>query len=473
MEKFNKQFIYFICIVSAMGGLLFGYDWVVIGGAKPFYEVFFGIAGSPEKQGLAMSIALAGCLVGAMVSGSLADRLGRKPLLILSAFIFLATAYATGAFNSFNAFLAARFVGGIAIGIASGLSPMYIAEVAPSHIRGKLVSLNQLTIVLGILGAQIVNFLIAEPMPAGTTVPAPESWNVLMGWRWMFWSAAFPAAAFLLLALFIPESPRWLAMRGREQEAMKTLENIGGHKYAVAELQAVEAGRKAAGREKQGGLGMLLSKPFRPVLIIGVIIAVFQQWCGTNVIFNYAQEIFSDAGYDLGEMLFNIVLTGITNVIFTFVAIYTVDRLGRKKLILLGAGGLAVIYAILGGCYWMHITGFFMIILVVAAIACYAMTLGPVTWVLIAEIFPNRVRAIAVATCTFALWVGSFTLTYSFPLLNASLGSYGTFWIYAAICALGFGFFAARLPETKGKSLEELEKELVRTEEEKITSTDF
>lgn len=473
MEKFNKQFIYFICIVSAMGGLLFGYDWVVIGGAKPFYEVFFGIAGSPEKQGLAMSIALAGCLVGAMVSGSLADRLGRKPLLILSAFIFLATAYATGAFNSFNAFLAARFVGGIAIGIASGLSPMYIAEVAPSHIRGKLVSLNQLTIVLGILGAQIVNFLIAEPMPAGTTVPAPESWNVLMGWRWMFWSAAFPAAAFLLLALFIPESPRWLAMRGREQEAMKTLENIGGRNYAVAELQAVEAGRKAAGREKQGGLGILLSKPFRPVLIIGVIIAVFQQWCGTNVIFNYAQEIFSDAGYDLGEMLFNIVLTGITNVIFTFVAIYTVDRLGRKKLMLLGAGGLAVIYAILGGCYWMHITGFFMIILVVAAIACYAMTLGPVTWVLIAEIFPNRVRAIAVATCTFALWVGSFTLTYSFPLLNASLGSYGTFWIYAAICALGFGFFAARLPETKGKSLEELEKELVRTEEEKITSTDF
>ena len=453
MEKFNKQFIYFICMVSAMGGLLFGYDWVVIGGAKPFYEVFFGIADSPEKQGLAMSIALAGCLVGAMVSGSLADSLGRKPLLILSAFIFLATAYATGAFNSFNAFLAARFVGGIAIGIASGLSPMYIAEVAPSHIRGKLVSLNQLTIVLGILGAQIVNFLIAEPMPAGTTVPAPESWNVLMGWRWMFWSAAFPAAAFLLLALFIPESPRWLAMRGREQEAMKTLENIGGRNYAVAELQAVEDGRKAAGREKQGGLGILLSKPFRPVLIIGVIIAVFQQWCGTNVIFNYAQEIFSDAGYDLGEMLFNIVLTGITNVIFTFVAIYTVDRLGRKKLMLLGAGGLAVIYAILG--------------------ACYAMTLGPVTWVLIAEIFPNRVRAIAVATCTFALWVGSFTLTYSFPLLNSSLGSYGTFWIYAAICALGFGFFAARLPETKGKSLEELEKELVRSEEEKITSTDF
>ena len=457
---FNKTFIYFICIVSAMGGLLFGYDWVVIGGAKPFYEVYFGIADSPSQQGLAMSIALAGCLVGAMVSGALADRLGRKPLLIISAFIFLVSAYGTGAFNAFEAFLVVRFIGGIAIGIASGLSPMYIAEVAPSHIRGKLVSLNQLTIVLGILGAQVVNFLIAEPMPEGTTVPAADSWNVLMGWRWMFWSAAFPAAVFLLFACFISESPRWLAMKERTDRAIKVLSNIGGENYARAELAAVKEGHEKA--EKQGGLQMLFSRPFRMVLLLGVVIAVFQQWCGTNVIFNYAQEIFSNAGYDLGDMLFNIVLTGITNVIFTFVAIYTVDRLGRKKLMLIGAGGLAIIYAILGTCYKMQVTGFFMIILVVAAIACYAMTLGPVTWVLIAEIFPNRVRAIAVATCTFALWVGSFTLTYFFPLLNTSLGSYGTFCIYAAICAMGFVFFACRLPETKGKSLEELEKELVK-----------
>lgn len=189
---YNRGFIYFICLISAMGGLLFGYDWVVIGGAKPFYEAFFGISDNPGQQGLAMSIALAGCLVGAMVCGSLADRIGRRPLLLISALIFLVSAYATGAFNTFTLFLAARFVGGIAIGLASGLSPMYIAEVAPGNIRGRLVSLNQLTIVLGILGAQIVNYLIAEPMPAGTTVPAPDSWNVLWGWRWMFWSAAFP-----------------------------------------------------------------------------------------------------------------------------------------------------------------------------------------------------------------------------------------------------------------------------------------
>ena len=473
MKKFNKGFIYFICMVSAMGGLLFGYDWVVIGGAKPFYEVYFGIADSPGQQGLAMSIALAGCLVGAMVSGVLADRLGRKPLLLISAFIFLVSAYGTGAFDEFSIFLIVRFIGGIAIGIASGLSPMYIAEVAPSNIRGKLVSLNQLTIVLGILGAQVVNYLIAEPMLAGTTVPALESWNVQMGWRWMFWSAAFPAGLFLVLACFIPESPRWLTMKGMTEQASQILTNIGGKEYADKEISAVLAGKAKDATEKQGGLKMLFSKPFRLVLLIGVVIAVFQQWSGTNVIFNYAQEIFSDAGYDLGEMLFNIVLTGITNVVFTFVAIYTVDRLGRKKLMLFGAGGLAVIYAILGTCYYFHVTGFFMIILVVSAIACYAMTLGPVTWVLIAEIFPNRVRAVAVATCTFALWVGSFTLTYSFPLLNSSLGSFGTFWIYALICALGFIFFGRKLPETKGQSLEELEKELVKDEEEQIISTDF
>lgn len=473
MENFNKGFIYFICLVSAMGGLLFGYDWVVIGGAKPFYEVFFGIENSPGQQGLAMSIALAGCLVGAMVSGSLADRIGRKPLLLLSAFIFLITAYATGEFDVFVYFLIARFIGGIAIGIASGLSPMYIAEIAPSNIRGKLVSLNQLTIVLGILGAQIVNYLIAEPMPAGTLVPPPDSWNVLQGWRWMFWSAAFPAAAFLILAFFIPESPRWLAMKKRTRQATAILTKIGGASYATDELDAVEKADDKSKYSEQGGLKVLFSKPYRLVLFLGVIIAVFQQWCGTNVIFNYAQEIFSNAGYDLGEMLFNIVLTGITNVIFTFVAIYSVDKLGRKKLMLIGAGGLAVIYAILGTCYWLHVTGFFMIILVVAAIACYAMTLGPVTWVLIAEIFPNRVRAVAVATCTFALWVGSFTLTYTFPLLNNALGSYGTFWIYAAVCLAGFVIFALKLPETKGKSLEQLENELVKDNEAQIISTDF
>ncbi|HIZ92272.1 MAG TPA: sugar porter family MFS transporter [Candidatus Bacteroides merdavium] len=450
MKTYNKGFIYFICLVSAMGGLLFGYDWVVIGGAKIFYEQFFGIAGDPAMQGLAMSIALAGCLIGALTSGMLADKLGRKPLLLLSALIFVLTAYGTGAFSNFHYFLLARFGGGIAIGIASGLSPMYIAEVAPTHIRGKLVSLNQLTIVIGILAAQIVNWLL---------VSDDMTWNIAMAWRWMFWSAAFPALAFLILAAFIPESPRWLAMTGQRERATQILTHIGGNTYAQSELSSLQSDME--NKQKQGGLSLLFSKPYRRVLTLGIIVAMFQQWCGTNVIFNYAQEVFQSAGYDVDNTFINIVVTGIANLVFTFVAIYTVDRLGRRALMLLGAGGLAGIYLILGTCYYFEVSGIFMVVLVVAAIACYAMTLGPVTWVLLSEIFPNKVRGVAVATGTFALWVASFILTYTFPFLNKALGTAGTFWIYTAICAAGLVFFLFRMPETKGKSLEQLEKEMV------------
>ena len=460
MQGFNKSFVYFICLVSAMGGLLFGYDWVVIGGAKPFYELYFGIADSVSDQGLAMTIALIGCMIGACTCGWLADKIGRKRLLIVSALVFLLTSIATGAFSTFSQFLVARFFGGIGIGIASGLSPMYIAEVAPMHIRGKLVSLNQMTIVIGILAAQIVNWQIADPVPAAfTPADITASWNGQMAWRWMFWAAAVPSIAFLLLAFFIPESPRWQAIKGVTDKAKATLARIGGDIYAEREMQAIATVNVSA--KEAAGLSTLFSKPFHKVLLLGVMIAVFQQWCGTNVIFNYAQEIFQSAGYSVGDVLFNIVITGVANVLFTLIAIFTVDKLGRRKLMLIGAGGLCLTYATLGCCYYMHITGFFMIILVVAAIACYAMTLGPCTWVLISELFPNRVRAIAVATCTFALWIGSSSLTYTFPLLNKSLGSYGTFWIYALVCGCGFLFFFRRLPETKGKSLEQLEEELI------------
>ena len=451
MYCFHKGFIYFICIVSAMGGLLFGYDWVVIGGAKIFYEQYFGIASNPALQGLAMSIALAGCLAGAMTCGMLADRYGRKPLLLISAAIFIVSSIGTGAFNSFACFLAARFIGGIAIGMASGLSPMYIAEVAPTNIRGKLVTLNQLTIVIGILSAQIVNWQLAGP---------DMEWNISMGWRWMFWATAVPATLFLALVFFIPESPRWQMMAGRIAEASGTLVKIGGERYSADEQEAFRA--SAANTAEEGRLKLLFSSPFRKVLILGIVTAVFQQWCGTNVIFNYAQEIFQGAGYDVDNTFINIVITGIANLVFTFVAIFTVEKLGRRALMLLGAGGLAGIYLILGFCYFFQVSGIFMVILVVLAIACYAMSLGPVTWVLLAELFPNKVRAAAVATSTFALWIGSFTLTMTFPLLNTALGTYGTFWIYTAICTAGFVFFLKALPETKGKSLEELEKQLIK-----------
>ena len=466
MQQYNRAFIYFICLVSAMGGLLFGYDWVVIGGAKPFYELFFGISESPVMQGIAMSTALVGCLVGAMVAGALADRYGRKPLLITAAVLFTVSALATGAFSDFTLFNIARFIGGVGIGVASALSPMYIAEISPSEVRGRLVSLNQMTIVLGILAAQIVNWQLAEPIPAGyTDGDILVSWNGQMGWRWMFWAETLPAACFLVLAFFIPESPRWqgsLPQPLREEgsrKAFATLFKIGGEAYAERELAAIEASVSSE-QQNQGGLRDLFTHRYAAVLVLGVVVAVFQQWCGTNVIFNYAQEIFQSAGYSVGDVLFNIVITGVANVVFTIVALYTVDRLGRRSLMLFGAAGLGLIYLTLGSCYYLHVTGFFMVVLVVAAIAVYAMTLGPVTWVLLSEIFPNRVRGVAMATCTFALWTGCCTLTFSFPSLNASLGSSGTFWIYSAICLCGFLFFLRRCPETKGKSLEQLEQEL-------------
>ncbi|MBR3455107.1 MAG: sugar porter family MFS transporter [Bacteroidaceae bacterium] len=434
MQDFNnKRFVYFICLVSAMGGLLFGYDWVVIGGAKPFYELYFGISDSPLLQGVAMTTALVGCLVGAMVAGAAADKYGRKPLLMVSAVLFTVSAVATGLFNDFTLFNIARFIGGVGIGVASALSPMYIAEVSPTAIRGRMVSLNQMTIVLGILGAQIVNMLLAKE----TTVAESQAWNVEWGWRWMFWAETAPAALFLLLSFFIPESPVYLKMKNETTLASQPM-------------------------EKEAGLKELFQHKYGRVLLLGLVIAVFQQWCGTNVIFNYAQEIFVGAGFDVDGMFINIVITGIANVVFTIVALYTIEKWGRRTLMLIGAGGLGLIYLTLGTCYFLGMTGILMVALVVAAISVYAMTLGPVTWTLLAEIFPNRIRGIAMATCTFALWVGCCTLTFSFPSMNAALGSSGTFWIYSAICVCAFIFLLRRCPETKGKSLEELENELVK-----------
>ncbi len=428
----KKSFLYFICSVSAMGGLLFGYDWVVIGGAKPFYEEFFGIAADPMMQGVAMSTALVGCLIGAMVAGALADRYGRKPLLITAAVLFTVSAIATGLFNDFILFNIARFIGGIGIGVASALSPMYIAEVSPANIRGRLVSLNQMTIVLGILAAQVVNMLLARD----TGDAANMAWNLEWGWRWMFWAETVPAALFLLMAFFIPESPVFLQLKNT----------------AVASQQT----------KQEAGLGELFQHKYSKVLVLGLVIAVFQQWCGTNVIFNYAQEIFVSAGYNVDGMFINIVITGIANVVFTVVALYTVEKWGRRTLMLIGASGLGLIYLTLGTCYHFGVTGVFMVVLVVAAISCYAMTLGPVTWVLLSEIFPDRVRGVAMATCTFALWVGCCTLTFTFPSMNAALGSSGSFWIYSGICLCAFIYLLRTCPETKGKSLTELEKELTR-----------
>ncbi|MDP3431577.1 MAG: sugar porter family MFS transporter [Bacteroidota bacterium] len=456
-SNFNRQFILGITLVSAMGGLLFGYDWVVIGGAKPFYERFFDIANSPYLQGWAMSSALIGCLFGAMISGYLSDRFGRKTPLIIAAALFTISAIGTGAVDQFTPFIIFRLVGGLGIGLASAISPMYIAEISPAQMRGRLVSINQLTIVIGILAAQIINFLIADKVSEGVSdLEIVQSWNGQMGWRWMFWAETLPAFAFFVLAFFIPESPRFLAKSGKSEAAFSILKRIGGHDYALQEQK--EIAETLHGTDSKIDWKALKSKKVRPVLVLGIVLAVFQQWCGINVIFNYAEEIFTSAGYSVGDMLFNIVITGTVNLIFTLLAMRMVDSWGRRKLMLLGSIGLALIYFMLGTSYFFELKGLAILVLVMLAIATYAMTLAPITWVVLSEIFPNKIRGAAMALATTALWSACFVLTYTFPILNKLLDASGTFWLYGFICLSGFLFILKKLPETKGKSLEEIEK---------------
>jgi sugar porter (SP) family MFS transporter len=461
MKKINGRYVFFIASVSAMGGLLFGYDWVVIGGAKPFYERFFGIVGSTSLQAWAMSCALIGCIVGAVASGVISERFGRKKPLVLSALLFVVASVGTGLSDTYTLFVVFRIIGGVGIGLASAISPMYIAEIAPSHLRGRFVSLNQLTIVIGILLAQVINLLIAEKVPENVTDEFIRlSWNGQVGWRWMFYACAVPALAFFVLAFIVPESPRWLIKMGKTGKALDTLEKIGGESYAREEVGKIQETLNVVAEKVD--LKELLNRKYRFVLLVGIVLAVFQQWCGINTVFNYAEEIFTAAGYGVSDTLFNIVITGSVNLIFTLVAMFTVDNWGRKKLMVLGSIGLSAIYILLGSAFFFGFKGIPVLTLVVAAIAVYAMSLAPIVWVILSEIFPNRVRGAAMALATFVLWIACFILTYTFPILNSSLGAAGTFWVYAGVCLLGFLFIVKNLPETKGKSLEEIEHQVVK-----------
>lgn len=454
----NLRYLWMISIVAALGGLLFGYDWVVIGGAKPFFERYFNLD-SESLKGWANSCALIGCLVGALAVGALSDRFGRKRLLVLAAVLFAVTSLGNALAHSFTSFVAWRMLGGAAIGLASGLSPLYIAEIAPASMRGRLVSVNQLTIVIGILLAQLVNWSLVRHLPVGATDDfIASSWFGQMSWRWMFGLTAIPSVLFFIGMVVVPESPRWLMKNQRPTEARAILAKIGGAEYADAALMEIE--ETLATETAKVNFRELLEPRLIPVLVLGVTLAVFQQWCGINVIFNYAEEIFKAAGYDISSVLSNIAWTGSVNLVFTFVALGTVDRFGRRPLMLVGSIGLAVIYTAMGICYANGVTGLPVLLLVLAAIGCYSMSLAPVTWVIISEIFPNRIRGAAMSVAVSSLWIACFILTYTFPMLNKALGAHGTFWLYAAICVLGFFFIRWRLPETKGKSLEQIERDL-------------
>jgi len=458
--RLNLCYIWLIALVAALGGLLFGWDWVVIGGAKPFFERYFQIQDNALLSGWANSCALIGCLFGALITGVLSDRLGRKRLLIAAAALFAITSVGNGLAGTFSVFVFWRMLGGVAIGLASSLSPMYISEIAPAQMRGRLVSVNQLTIVVGVLLSQLLNWWLVRTLPTGASDDfILHSWFGQSGWRWMFALTSIPSLFFLIGMFMVPESPRWLIKKGLVDRARGILNNIGGKNYADAELKDVGE-TLLRDQERKVRFADLLNPRLRKVLVLGVTLAVFQQWCGINVIFNYAEEIFRAAGYDISSVLKNIAWTGSVNLLLTFVALGFVDRVGRRPLMLLGSFGLAAIYLALGFCYYRHASGLPVLFLVLTAIGCYAMSLAPVTWVVISEIFPNRIRGAAMSIAVMSLWIACFLLTCTFPILNKFLGASGTFWLYGVICVMGGCFILMKLPETKGETLEEIERKL-------------
>src|SRR5271170_7265614 len=456
----QTPYLWIITLVAAMGGLLFGYDWVVIGGARQFYEAYFQLT-SEQLVGWANSSALVGCFLGSLAAGYLGNRFGRRRLLLVSAILFSISSGLTGWSYSFSMFIFWRIIGGTAIGLSSNISPLYIAEISPASVRGRLVSLNQFAIVVGILLAQIANWQIARPIPDHIIRTAfLQTWNVQYGWRWMFCAVVVPAVVFTVMSLFIPESPRWLLAKGRDDEGYEVLKRVGGLPYALSEVPAIkknlqlEAGMQAAWKE-------LCLVGMRRIVLIGAALAVLQQWTGINILFNYAAEVYRSAGYGDNDILLNIVITGAINLVFTILAMLIVDRVGRRPMMLFGCIGIGLSHLLSAMAYHARWHSSAILVLTLSAIACYALTLAPVTWVLISEIFPNRVRSQAVSIAVSALWIASFALTYTFPLINHALGSSGTFLGYGAICMLGAAFVLSFVPETKEKTLEEIEAEVM------------
>lgn len=473
VESRPLLYVWLVSLVAAMGGFLFGYDYVVIGGAKPFYEKYFQIdetwlssAETARLSGWAMSCALLGCLAGALLAGGLSDKFGRKKLLILAGFLFAVSSALTGWAPSFILFVVWRMLGGVAIGITSNVAPVYIAEVAPAHLRGRFVSIYQLTIFIGFAVGQTANWLIARQVPDAATADfIRQSWNGQVGWRWMFTAVSAPALVFFFAGMFLPESPRWLVKNGMRQRALRVLQSLCGESRAAAQLDDIQQTISSEEVQRVRFADLLEPKMFK-ILLIGVFLAVLQQWSGMNIFFNYAEDVYKAAGYGLNAILGNIVITGAVCLAVNCVAIGTVDHFGRRILMLIGCAGIGLCHASLGACYLLQITGPLLLIITLTAIGLYSMSLAPIAWVLISEIFPNRIRGAAVSVAASSLWIACFALNYTFPFLKEHLGKGNigmarTIWLYGAICFLGFVIVYARVPETKGKTLEQIERELV------------
>lgn len=444
-SEFHYAYILRVSVVVAFGGLLFGYDISVISGAIPFITRFFNL-NNEWLKGFIVSAVYIGCMVGALVSGRYGNRYGRKKLLIISSILLSISAVGSGVVNNLQMFFLFRFIGGLGVGMAAMLSPMYISEIAPANVRGRFVALNQFLIVIGILFAYLVNYFL---LTLGENC-----------WRWMFIAEVIPSIIFFLSMFLVPETPRWLAKRGDYDKASFILNKIGNKKFANYTILKIKDTLK---NESKIGIKELFHRPFRRILLIGIILAVFQQWSGINVVFFYAPDIFARTGAGIESQLLQTVIIGAVNVIFTLIAMWLVDKLGRKVLLLISSMGMAVSYIMIGIVFYTKmLSGYSLLIFFISAVSFYDIGLAPVTWVVISEIFPNKIREQAMAVATFFLWVGTFSLTFTFPVLIGKIKGFNTFWLYALICILGFVFILKTLPETKGKTLEEIERLFIK-----------
>jgi SP family xylose:H+ symportor-like MFS transporter len=442
-KKFNNAYIFGLSFISALGGYLFGFDFAVISGALPFLRKQFELSAAGEGF-LTGSLAL-GCIVGCIIAGRIAERYGRRPGLMLAALVFAVSSIVIAFSGDLTFFIILRFIAGIGVGMASMLCPMYIAEISPAKVRGSNVAINQLTVVIGILVTNLTNYLLAD--------------NGSEAWRWMFGLGTVPAIVFLLGVLWLPESPRWLVGSGQDEKARKVLEKIGNTDFAAETISAIE---RSLNTSKNATAMSVWDKSVRGAVIVGITLAVFQQFCGINVVFNYTSTIFESVGSNLNQQLFETISIGIVNLLFTLLAMWQVDRLGRRPLMMIGSLGLSIVYIVLAVMLQQHLPVKLVSIFVLLAISTYAISLAPVTWVLIAEIFPNKIRSKASTVAIISLWGAYFILVFTFPVLAKTLGTFGPFYLYAAICLAGFIFVKTKVRETKGQTLEELEENLLR-----------
>jgi len=462
----NLTYVWGLTLVATLGGLLFGYDTAVISGTVNSLKINFidpmnlSETAANSLLGFTVSSALIGCILGGLIGGWMALTLGRRNSMVVAAILLIISAIGSGfpelplspagqnVANFLTPFIIYRIIGGVGVGLASMLSPMYIAEIAPASRRGNLVSWNQFAIIFGMLLVYFVNYAISRM--------GNEAWLHASGWRWMFFSETFPGFLFLILLFFVPESPRWLVIRKKEDKAFKILSRINGQEIAKEMIREIRETVSGAGSSRLFSYGFL-------IVVVGILLSVFQQFVGINVVLYYAPEIFRNMGTSTDISLLQTVIVGVINLTFTVIAIYTVDRYGRKPLQIAGALGMAFSMIALGFTFYFQKMGLGALLFMLTYVASFAVSWGPVTWVLLSEIFPNRIRGRAMAVAVAAQWISNYLVSWTFPIIDKSsllnnIFHHGfSYWIYGFMGIIAAWFVWKLVPETKGKTLEQME----------------